>query len=171
MIRSYRTPSVLLALVLLGALAGCRSSAPAPPKTLDVRLTIQAAPDLNPNGSGRPSPVLLHVYQLREAAKFQNADFEGATVRAESTFGAEVVRREEQMIQPNTTTELVLKVQPEARLLGVIAEYSDESNARWRAVSPVPEGGLLSFFKKQKLTIELGSAAVTLAAGPLPKAP
>jgi type VI secretion system protein VasD len=171
MVRTYRIPSVLLAIMLAGALAACRSSAPAPPKTLDVRVTIQAAPDLNPNSTGRPSPVLLHVYQLREAAKFQNADFEGATVRAESTFGPEVVRREEQMIQPNTSTELILKVQPEARVLGVIAEYSDEANARWRAVSPVPEGGLLSFFKKQKLTIQLGSAAVTLAAGPLPKAP
>ena len=171
MVSAYRIPGVVFALMLAGGLAACRSSAPAPPKTLDVRVTIQAAPDLNPNSTGRPSPVLLHVYQLREAAKFQSADFTGATVRAESTFGPDVVRREEQMIQPNTTTELILKVQPEARLLGVIAEYSDEANARWRAVSPVPEGGLLSFFKKQKLTIQLGSAAVTLTAGPLPKTP
>jgi type VI secretion system protein VasD len=161
-----------LAVTLLAGLAGCHSGAPpAQPKTLDVRVTIQAAVDLNPNQYGRASPVLLHVYQLREAAKFQNADFEAATARAESTFGSEVVRREEQMIAPNSTTELHLKIQPEARLLGVIAEYIDQSNAQWRALSAVPEGGLMSFFKKQTFTIQLGGRTVTLTAGPLRKEP
>jgi len=70
------------------------------------------------------------------------------------------------MVEPNSNLKLDLKIDPQARLLGVVAEYSDLANSRWRATSPAPAGGLLTLFKDQSLVIRLDRQAVSAAAVP-----
>ena len=67
------------------------------------------------------------------------------------------------MIEPGTTSALQLAVEPQTRLLGVVAEYQDLRDSRWRSESPLPEAGVFSLFKRQQLTIHLGSRAVTIS--------
>lgn len=155
------------ALLALGiALGGCKSAPPPPPppKPIDVRVSVVAAADLNPNRSGRASPVFLRVFQLRDASKFLNAEFDDATLHSDTALAGVVIAREERMIEPATTVALELKIDPDTRLLGVIAEYSDLANSQWRATSPAPPGGLLMLFKDQSLVITLDRQAVTVAA-------
>jgi type VI secretion system VasD/TssJ family lipoprotein len=64
---------------------------------------------------------------------------------------------------------LTLKIDPATRLLGVVAEYSDLANSRWRAASPAPAGGLLALFKDQSLVINLDRQAVSVVAVPVGK--
>lgn len=161
--------AALLALVACAALAGCKSTPPPPPKPIDVQVNVVAAPDINPNRSGRPSPVFLRVFQLRDASKFLNAEFDDATLHSDTVLAGVVIARDERMIEPATTVALPLKIDPETRLLGVVAEYFDVANSQWRATSPTPEGGLLTLFKNQSLVIHLGRQAVTVTTGAVSK--
>ena len=177
-----RQPGRLTAGRLLGALAvlvagfcGCAHAPapppplplpPPPPQPLDVEVRVIASPDLNPNRSGRPSPVFLRVYELRDPSKFLNAEFDDDTLRADATLAATLIGREERMVEPGSSVLLALKIDPQTRVLGIVAEYSDLANSRWRATSPAPAGGLLTLFKEQSLVIRLDRQAVSAAAVP-----
>jgi type VI secretion system protein VasD len=156
--------------VLVALLAGCKHAPPpappppAPPKPLEVEIRVIAAPDVNPNRSGRPSPVFLHVFALRDPSKFVNAEFDEVTLHADSTLAGTLLGREERMVEPGSNMVIALVIDPATRLLGVVAEYSDLASSRWRATSPAPAGGLLTLFKDQSLVIFLDRQAVSAAA-------
>jgi type VI secretion system protein VasD len=160
----------LFAVLLPWWLTGCAHAPPPPPppppQAIDVEVRVIAAGDINPNRSGRASPVFLRVFELRDASKFLNAEFDDVTLHADTTLAAALIAREERMVEPNSTLKLDLKIDPQARLLGVVAEYSDLANSRWRATSPAPAGGLLTLFKDQSLVIRLDRQAVSAAAVP-----
>ena len=63
-------PRCLASLLILLAAAGCASG---PKKPAEVRLALQASADTNPDASGRPSPVVVRVYQLKNDAAFTAA--------------------------------------------------------------------------------------------------
>jgi type VI secretion system protein VasD len=156
------------ALAVCVGLAACKSPrhppppAPPPPPIV-ARVTIVVAADVNPNGSGRPSPVFLRLYQLRDAAKFQNGEFDEVTQRSDQTLAASLLGRDEHMVEPGTTTTLTLAIAPETRLLGVVAEYRDLANSQWRAQSPAPDGGLLTLFKEHSLMVNVNRQAVAVS--------
>jgi len=155
--------------VLVAMLTGCAHAPPPPPpppQPLDVQVRVVAAADVNPNRNGRPSPVFLRVFELRDSSKFLNAQFDDVTLRADATLAGALIGREERMVEPGATVLLALKIDPQTRLLGIVAEYSDLANSRWRATSPAPVGGLLTLFKDQSLVISLDRQAVSAAAVP-----
>jgi type VI secretion system protein VasD len=162
---------VLVTLAVM--LAACAHAPPPPPlpppQPLDVEVRVIVASDVNPNRSGRASPVFLRVFALRDPSKFLNAEFDDVTLRADTTLAATLIGREERMVEPASTVVLTLKIDPATRLLGVVAEYSDLANSRWRATSPSPAGGLLALFKDQSLIINLNRQAVSIDAAPVGK--
>lgn len=155
--------------LLVAVLAGCAHTPPPPPQPLDVQVRVVAASDVNPNRNGRPSPVFLRVFELRDSSKFMNAQFDDVTLHADTTLAGTLIGREERIVAPGSTVMLALKIDPQTRLLGIVAEYSDLANSRWRATSPAPVGGLLTLFKDQSLVISLDRQAVSAAAVPVGK--
>jgi type VI secretion system protein VasD len=158
---------VVHAMVLLAAigLPACKSKPPVAPPAPPIvaRVTIVVAPDVNPNGSGRPSPVFLRLYQLRDGAKFLNGEFGDVTTHSDQVLAATLIGRDERMVQPGTTTTLSLTIAPETGLIGVVAEYRDLSNSQWRAVSPAPAGGLLTLFKDHSLMVDVNRQGVAVS--------
>ena len=65
---SFRHPNVVLAWtfvpVLALALCGKGPKPAAPLAPVSARMTIAASADANPDASGRPSPVVVRVYQV-----------------------------------------------------------------------------------------------------------
>lgn len=154
------TGALVVLAMLLAACAGKPASSASAPA--DVQLNIVAAPDINPDRSGRPSPVLVHVYQLRDAGKFVSAEFDDVTTHADTTLGAALIDTQQTMVSPGATTVLRLRIDPQTRLLGVVAEYGDLSDSRWRTTSALPSGGWLSFSKTKTLSIRLDREAVSV---------
>jgi len=158
-----------LAAGLVLALAGCKSAPPPPPpppKPVTAVITIVAAADVNPNSSGRASPVLVRLLQLKDGANFSSAGFDDITSRGDQVLAADLVARDQRMVQPGTTVSVSLQVPPETRLLGVVAEYSDLANSQWRGASPAPEGGLLTLFKDHSLLVTVNRRAVAVTVAP-----
>lgn len=153
-----RTMRVLVGL-LVATLAGC---AAAPPKPAETKMSMTATADVNPDGKGRPSPIVVRIYQLKTEAEFAKADFFAIYDREKEVLGPSLITREEYTLAPGDTQELKFEVNRDARFLGVLAAYRDPT-AHWRALSPAPEKGLADLIKKDRLRITLGKNAVSLA--------
>ena len=139
------------------ALGACGGGAP---KATPTRASLVVAGDVNPDSSGRPSPVVVRLYQLKEQGAFSDAAFFALFDKEPETLGPSLVSREEYELKPGETRSLGLSVAPEAHFLGVIAGYRDINNAKWKTLLPAGAGKHL-----KKVTISVGKAEVALRAG------
>ena len=148
--RRVGAASVALAGLLV---AGCASS----PKPTEFNATVQAAANVNPSVSKRPSPVLVRVYELKAATAFNNADFVSLYQSDQVVLGAEMIGRDEFILNPGDSRALSKVAAPDTRYLGVFAAYRDLERAKWRAVIPLQLG------QKQRIQISAEELSITAA--------
>lgn len=121
-------------LVLLGALialSACSSLSPYSHIT-KLNLTLTASERLNPDLNGRPSPIVVRLYELKHPVAFENADFFSLYERAKESLAPDMVATEELELRPGQTVDLKLSVQEGSRYVGVLAAYRDLPEASWR---------------------------------------
>lgn len=138
---------LLAALFLLGMLAGCSSLSPYS-KVTKVRLTLTGSDQLNPDLNGRPSPIVVHLFELKHPVTFENADFFSLYDRAKQSLTPDLVGSEELELRPGETIEFKLSVAEGSRYVGILAAYRDLPETRWRytlQLSPleINEAGLI----------------------------
>lgn len=135
-------------LVLFG---GCATGPPL------LQGSIKAAPTTNPDARGRPSPIVLRVYELRALGAFNNADFFSLFDKETETLGGELVGREEYILQPSETRPYQRQLQPDTKFIGVAAAFRDLENSRWRLSAPVPTNRAIA------ISVGIDARAVTMA--------
>jgi type VI secretion system protein VasD len=133
-------------LALLAALAAtaCASKpppAPPPPPPPKAVLVIATRPDVNPDDSGRPSPVVMRIYQLKGDAAFVNSTFGTLFEDERKALGADLIVSDEYQLIPGERRTVELAPPPGLRYVGAVAAFHDVRNSSWRAVLPVPPGG------------------------------
>lgn len=149
-----------LALAALGiacCVAGCGTFGSKPAR---VEGSIAAAAGLNPSVNDRPSPLLLRIYELRSPTAFNQADFMSLYQSDQATLAADLVVREEMMLQPGEVRPFNKQLSPETRFIGVIAFYRNLERATWRAVVPVAPN------KTQKLVVRADRLALSATLQP-----
>jgi type VI secretion system protein VasD len=109
-----------------------------------IRVDQNANPDVN----GRPSPIVVRVYELRALAAFNGADFFSLFDRETETLGADLVGREEYQLRPAETVPYQRQLQPDTKFMAVVAAFRDLEHAHWREVAPVPD--------KRSATVTIG---------------
>lgn len=130
----------LAALAALAMLAGCSSLSPYSHLT-KLNLKLVASDQLNPDIQGRPSPVVVRLYELKHPVAFENADFFSLYERARESLAADFVTSEELELRPGETLELKLSVQSGSGYVGILAGYRNLPDSQWRyTVKIMPEG-------------------------------
>ena len=124
----FKTLTALMALVLL---AGCSSMSPYS-KVTKLNLTLTASDQLNPDLNGRPSPIVVRLFELKHPVTFENADFFSLYERAKESLAPDLVASEELELRPGETIELKLSVEEGSRYVGVLAAYRDLPETQWR---------------------------------------
>lgn len=153
-----RRTALLGGAAALGLGAGC-ASAPKPVVT-PVSGTIEASAKLNPSVNGRPSPLLLRVYELRSNAVFGTADFMALYQSDQATLAADLVARDEFMLQPGERRPYAKTLGGETRFVAVFAAYRNLERAVWRTAAAVQLG------RPHTLTIRADELAVVLELKP-----
>jgi type VI secretion system protein VasD len=143
-------------------MAGCGS---APEKPADVKARISASADVNPNSEGRPSPVHVRIFQLKEDGAFMSADFWSLVDKEQEILGDSLVQRLEEDLAPGEQKEFELKIAPEARVLAVMAEFADYRNAQWRVIAQTPNKSLLDMVKKDRVSIQIEKNRAIIVVG------
>jgi type VI secretion system protein VasD len=157
--------TVALGLLAAGWLNGCKHAPPPPPaapKPKSVAVSIACAPDTNPNDEGRPSPVVVHLYVLKDAAALQRASFDQLTLHADTTLAASLLAQEQREVRPGETQSLQLTIDPSANFVGVVAEFSHALGATWKAVTPPQPKPLVEVLAKLKVATSQSVVAVEL---------
>ncbi|KVR05436.1 hypothetical protein WK09_27640 [Burkholderia ubonensis] len=135
-------------------LAGCATpQTPLPATTFDLK----ASPALNLNGDGRPSPVVVRIYQLAKRDDFDRAGFFDLYDHDKDVLGTTAVARTDITIHPGEQLQFSSQLDPKTRDLAVMAAYREIDVAHWRAVADVSAPGT------HALTIALGASAVAIS--------
>ena len=127
-------PSLMLMLILMLTFAGCAS---APPKPTTAEIRISVADNVNPDAGGRPSPLVLHLYELTSMAAFQGADLFSLLERDKETLGSELRAKEELILQPGKVVRIDRQLHADTRHVAVVAAFRGWETAVWRAAIPI----------------------------------
>lgn len=100
-------------------------------------IMTQTSKNLNPDDSGRPSPLLVYFIQLRDAEAFRNADFFALYDKPKETLGADYISLSKLNLTPSTTGRVTIQLHPGVKYVGVVAAYSNQQDAVWRIDLPI----------------------------------
>jgi len=128
---------VLCATLPLSACWGKKPKVQQQPEPARVVMEIQAASDINPNAEGRPSPLVLRVYELKSMSHFLKADFLSLYEKDENALGRELVRKEEITINPNEKHTVYFEPKEDTSAVGVFAALRQYDQGRWRVAADV----------------------------------
>lgn len=148
-----------LRLVLLGLVAvlgGCAiANSVADPETT---LRIEPAINVNPDAKGRPSPLVIRLFELDSRHAFRTADFFKLYDEPEQTLGADLVASGDIVVRPGRVYKHAMSLNRETRYIGVLAAFRDIRNAQWRLVFKAdPRGYDEVRIAIDRLTVKLAS--------------
>lgn len=142
----FRVLLYMLALTMIILLNACSSP----------RITMEVAsqPNVNPDSSGRPSPIIVKMYEMRNDMAFRQGDFQALFMEPMKVLGANLVAMDELLFVPGEARVVEYAPMPETRYAGILAGFRQMERARWRAVLPVdPE-------RKNLIRLELNDASM-----------
>lgn len=119
-----------------------------------ITLEVASQPNVNPDSSGRPSPVIVKVYEMRGDLAFRQGDFQTLFLEPMKVLGADLVAADELTLVPGEARTVEYAPMPETRYVGVLAGFRQMDRARWRtSVSVDPE-------KKSLIRLELNDTSM-----------
>jgi type VI secretion system protein VasD len=130
----------------------------APPKPSVAELSFIIDANVNPDASGRPSPVLVRIYELRSVAAFNRADFFSLYERDKEQLGPELVSRDELPLMPGGKPQAITTLRSDTRYVGVVAAFRDIERARWRASTPI----FVNQTTRMEITLDRNEVAIRL---------
>lgn len=104
-------------------------------------LEILAKHDINPDSNGRPSPVVVYIFELSESTLFENQDFFSIYEDHERILGPDLVNKYEVSLTPGKKEIYNASMSPKTEYLGIVAAFRDIENSNWRQVIKVDKTG------------------------------
>ena len=145
---TFRALLYLLALCLVPLLGACSS-----PR---ISMEVASLPNVNPDSSGRPAPIIVKMYEMRSDLAFRQGDFQTLFMEPMKVLGAELVAMDELLFVPGEARVVEYSPMPETRYVGILAGFRQMERAKWRTVLPVdPEA-------KNPIRIELNDTTLTV---------
>jgi type VI secretion system protein VasD len=156
-VASGRLLPIILFSLLAVIIAACAKEPPPPPPPTLVELTFTGSDDLNPDPTGRASPLIVRYYQLGGISAFERADYFQIHDKEAALLGADLLARNELPLAPGATQKASFEAKTGIKFLGVIASYRDIDNAVWHADVPIPAN------QTTKLKIQLDKLNLSIA--------
>lgn len=129
-----------LIVLLMWLLTACSSSST--PPVAYYNLDVQGQNQLNGG-----APLKVRVVLLSSDAEFMSADFFSLQNQSATVLGSAQLNTQQFFLTPAQRSKtLRIKSLPEARFIGIMAEYQALDGKVWRLSLPVPEGESPSFW-------------------------
>lgn len=105
------------------------------------KITIQTSKDVNPDGSGRPSPIQVKIYQLSSRTTLDNLDFDKLFYRGSDFLSDELLHQSDFILQPNEELKNEIMLVSGVSYIAVIAAYRDIDSSRWKQIYKIKDTG------------------------------
>lgn len=136
--------ALMLVSVICLVITGCQAVyATFPPST---KLHFRVAEDINPDLEGRPSPVIIKVYELASKTVFESQDFFALYDNPDESLRTDLLKKDELVLEPGQKIEYSMALNPATKAVALVAAYRDIEGARWRAVVDVKPTGYDDFY-------------------------
>lgn len=142
MSRSFNKILIATTLSWLFLVIGCASTAQGitkgvldkifEPEPSSIEAQLKASDDVNPDLEGRPSPLVVRLYELKSLSVFNNADFFALYEQDVALLGDDLLVRAEYFLPPRKTIAVARELKEDTRFIGIIAAFRDIENAIWR---------------------------------------
>ena len=127
-----KTASILgILLIFLGMCLSTGCSKPT------IGLVVASQSNVNPDHSGRPSPVVVKIYELRNDLTFKQADFHSLFDTPLQVLGADLIAANEIVFIPGEARRVLYQPNPSTTFVGVVAGFRQMDRALWRVIKPV----------------------------------
>lgn len=104
----------------------------------DLKIEFLVDANINPNESGRPSPLFIRMYELKSNKMLKNADFLDIFEADKEALGADlVVKHKLKRIKPGENRVDQFVLDPEAKYVGLYAEFFNFKAAKYKLIIPV----------------------------------
>jgi type VI secretion system protein VasD len=111
----------LLPIIVAFFIAGC--AAPPPAQHISLELEISVSADANPDDAGRPSPVVLSVFDLLQTHSFRRAAYLDLLRNPQKLLKENLLGQQRTTaIAPGQHRTLTLMLEPQALHAGIVAE-------------------------------------------------
>lgn len=121
--------------VIFALVSGCTSSSHSDPSRYNLQ--FQAHPQINES-----APLKVRVLLLKSDADFMSSDFFSLQNNASATLGANLLNSDVFFLMPGQLSKTLSgQSSPEARYIGVMAEYQMLDGKKWRVSLPLPVPG------------------------------
>jgi type VI secretion system protein VasD len=117
-------------------------------------ITIQATPGVNPNEDGRPSPIVVRLYQLQADEGFKGADFAKLNASDQATLGPDLIRRDEYTLTPGALRQVEVELPEQARALCAMAAFQ-RLDTVWRACANLPATLVAITIEDTRITVTI----------------
>ncbi|EIV2083793.1 TPA: type VI secretion system lipoprotein TssJ [Klebsiella aerogenes] len=135
-------------LFLFTLVSGCGSSSHSDPARYNLQ--FQAHPQINSS-----APLKVRVLVLKSDAEFMSADFYSLQNNAQKVLAGNLLNSDEFFLMPGQLAKkLSGQSSPEARYIGVMAEYQSLDGKKWRISLPLPTSGETPFWQFWKLSAD-----------------
>lgn len=105
--------------------------------TTPIKFVIQADQLVNPNVDGKPSPIVVRIYELKSATNFSQAQFYELFDNDSKRLGPDLIAKREIELTPGGKVDFERNTPFEARNIGVIAGFRIGEDAQWRSIAAI----------------------------------
>lgn len=106
---------------------------------IPLEITLGALENVNPTATGRPSPIVVRVFELTNESRFQAADYFELMGQGNVSLEGDVLSSEEHTLLPGEVRVMRKRASLQSKFLGVVAGYRDLGSSTWRVAVPLPE--------------------------------
>ncbi|UDM51910.1 type VI secretion system lipoprotein TssJ [Cupriavidus sp. MP-37] len=159
----------LLGLIAVSVLGSACSTAPAQREQMKLDLAVTAKDTVNPDDKGRPSPVLVRIYELKTDSAFENADYYSLEKSDKTLLTQDLLARDEFILRPGESRDIERKLNPDTQAIGILVGYRELGKATWRSVYQLPTAPDAAWYRmaiparKVKLQVSLDQQTITIS--------
>jgi len=138
-----------LIIFLIVFISGCSSSTV-------INATLSTSGDVNPDLSGRASPIVVNIYELKNIGNFAGADFYRLFDHPQATLGEDLISTERFHLNPDEIQTYYHTVSDETNYVAVTAAYRNLEHAIWKGHVSIPSSettDLMVFLNKLNINI------------------
>ncbi len=139
--------------IVLLFLSGCSSM-----EQPQAKIAMQSVDYLNPDASGRASPVVVTIYELSSDTAFKNAKYKQLATNPAIILGNKLIDKKSVEIRPAEKTTITEAISSNTKYLGITAAFRNISIAKWKTIVKVPKNSstvdLILLLESQSLTVK-----------------
>lgn len=132
---------------------------------IQIKVTANANPDL----VGRPAPIKVRVYELKDSQVFSEADFFVLDSSDKTQLGTDLLAKDEYVLHSGSVQVIERKSNPLTTTIGIVAGYRDLKDTTWRVVYKLKETPVAAWYRaliplnKAELYIQLHPQGLVLS--------